>query len=98
MITSKHMSKARVRTIIRGRVQGVFFRQHIRQKAAALGISGWVINRSDGAVEALFEGEKADIEKIVHWCHRGPSQAEVTDVQTAEEDYTGEFRDFTVRY
>ncbi len=92
------MAKIRVRAIIEGRVQGVFFRQHTRQKAAQLGLTGWVINRRDGAVEALFEGEEADVEKIINWCHQGPSEADVTDVRTQHETYTGEFDDFRIRY
>lgn len=92
------MEKARARVIIEGRVQGVLFRYHTEETAFKLGVKGWVQNRRDGRVEAVFEGDKETVEQIVQWCHRGPSQARVTKVHTTWEDYTGEFEDFSINY
>ena len=92
------MDNVRVRVIIEGRVQGVFFRHHTQEMAYKLGVNGWVKNRRDGSVEALFEGDKNIVDQIIQWCHRGPSEARVTKVHSTWENYTGEFNDFSVRY
>jgi acylphosphatase len=92
------VENARVRVIVEGRVQGVFFRHHTQQMALRLGVSGWVKNRWDGTVEALFEGEREKVEQMIRWCHRGPSEALVKQVQVHWESYTGEFDDFSVAY
>ena len=92
------MEKVRVRVIIEGRVQGVFFRHHTEETASRLGLKGWVKNRRDGSVEAVFEGDQDRVDQIVHWCHGGPSGASVTKVYSTREDYTGEFEDFSVIY
>jgi acylphosphatase len=92
------VENARVRVIVEGRVQGVFFRHHTQQMALRLGVSGWVKNRWDGTVEALFEGEREKVEQMIRWCHRGPSEALVKQVQVDWESYTGEFDDFSVAY
>jgi acylphosphatase len=92
------MEKRRARVIIEGRVQGVFFRYHTQEIALKLGLNGWVKNRRDGRVEAVFEGDKERVDQIIQWCHRGPSEARVTDVRVAWENYTGEFDDFSIAY
>ena len=92
------MEKVRARVIIEGRVQGVFFRYHTEAMAEKLGLKGWVRNRRDGCVEAVFEGDPGMVEQMIQWCHRGPSEAKVTNVQTIREEYSGEFEDFSVRY
>jgi acylphosphatase len=74
---------------VRGRVQGVFFRDSIQRRADSNGISGWVTNRADGAVEAVFEGEADGVEAMVDFCRRGPSRAEVVDVEVDEEEPEG---------
>jgi acylphosphatase len=73
-----------------GRVQGVFFRAETRQRAASLGISGWVRNADDGSVEAVFEGERERVDSMVEWCRRGPAGARVAEVEVAEEEPAGE--------
>ena len=93
-----NMEKARAHVIIEGRVQGVFFRQHTQDKAFKLGVSGWVRNCRDGSVEAVFEGEKERVEQIIQWCNRGPSEASVKGIRVVWEDYTGEFKDFSIAY
>ena len=80
------MSEARAWAVIRGRVQGVFFRAETRDRARSLGLSGWVRNAPDGSVEAVFEGDRERIESILDWCRRGPSLAEVDDVDIAWEE------------
>jgi acylphosphatase len=90
------MGTRRVSLRIRGKVQGVFFRESTRIEATRLGITGWVRNRDDGSVEAVAEGEPAALEEFIRWCHRGPQAARVTDVERAESEPTGEFRAFTV--
>ena len=76
----------RVRVRIHGRVQGVFFRAEARSRAESLGIAGWVRNAPDGSVEALFEGEPERVDSMVEWCRRGPSGAQVTEVEVFEEE------------
>jgi acylphosphatase len=86
----------RARVVVSGRVQGVFFRDETRRRARSLGVSGWVANRPDGTVEAVFEGPREAVESMVGWCGRGPSGARVDDVQTAWEDPRGD-EGFAVR-
>ena len=92
------MGKARAWIIVEGRVQVVFFRAHTQEMAYLLSLKGWVKNRRDGRVEALFEGEKAKVDEMIQWCHRGPSEAKVTNVRVVWEDYAGEFKDFSITY
>jgi len=92
------MEKVRARVIVEGRVQGVFFRYYTQEMAFKLEIKGWVKNRRDGHVEAVFEGDREAVDQIIQWCHRGPSRARVTKVQLAWEDYSGEFEDFSINY
>lgn len=81
-----------------GRVQGVFFRLETQHEAAKRSITGWVRNRADGRVEAIFEGERGDVERLIEFCRRGPPGAIVTRVDVQWEPYNGEFKDFRVRY
>jgi acylphosphatase len=89
--------KRRAEVLISGRVQGVFFRATTRQKARELGVEGWVRNRPDGKVGAVFEGEKSDVQKLVSWCHSGPRAAQVENVDVEWGEPTGKFDGFTVR-
>ncbi|HEY6638128.1 MAG TPA: acylphosphatase [Solirubrobacterales bacterium] len=75
----------RKRVVVRGRVQGVFFRDSTRRRAESLGVAGWVANRADGAVEAVFEGDPGAVDQLVDFCRRGPGRAEVTSVDVVEE-------------
>jgi len=88
----------RIRVIISGIVQGVFFRAATRRTAADLNLTGWVRNMDDGRVEAVLEGEDADVEKMIAWCKVGPPSARVEKVTTAEEHYTGFFQDFSIKH
>ena len=80
----------RRRVVVRGRVQGVFFRASCRDAAQTLGVSGWVSNEPDGTVQAVFEGDEGAVEGMVAWCHSGPPQAQVQSVDVIEEDPSGE--------
>lgn len=88
----------RVHAYISGRVQGVFFRAATQRAAMDFNITGWVRNIADGRVEAVFEGEDENVDKMLAWCHEGPPAARVEKVLTQEEPYTGEFKDFNVKY
>jgi acylphosphatase len=82
------MMRAQVR--IRGRVQGVFFRAEARSRAESLGVAGWIRNAGDGSVEAVFEGDEERVRSMVDWCRRGPSGAQVDDVEVELDEPTGE--------
>ncbi len=82
-------SPTRRRVVVHGRVQGVFFRDSTRERALAHHVSGWVSNRPDGAVEAVFEGEPENVERLVRFCQSGPRSADVDDVEVVEEDPEG---------
>jgi acylphosphatase len=75
--------------VVRGRVQGVFFRDTTRRQAESVGLAGWVANRADGAVEAVFEGDPGAVDQRVEFCRRGPGRAEVTSVDVVEEEPDG---------
>jgi acylphosphatase len=80
----------RHRVVITGVVQGVWFRESCREQAVAAGVSGWVRNRADGAVEAALEGPPAAVERVIAWCRGGPPRARVERVDTSEETPVGE--------
>ncbi len=69
-----------VRAVIRGRVQGVWFRAWTVEQATRLRLSGWVRNRTDGSVEAIFSGPKTAVAEMLTACNRGPTAAGVDDV------------------
>ena len=79
----------RKRVIVHGRVQGVFFRDSMRREAESRDASGWVANRPDGTVEAVFEGDPQALEELVAFARRGPRGAEVERVEEAEEEPEG---------
>ena len=91
------MEMKRAHLWISGIVQGVFFRYSTRLKADELGVSGWVKNCFDSRVETVVEGEAEKVERMIKWCHTGPPQAQVTDVQTDWEEYQGEYSGFSIR-
>jgi len=91
-------SMKRLHVVISGRVQGVFFRARTHDMARALLLTGWVKNRSDGSVEAVFEGEEDDLKAMLAWCRKGPPAAKVTRVEVNEEPLSDPFESFTIRY
>jgi len=92
------MEKGRVHLVIRGSVQGVFFRASTREKAVSLGLKGWVRNLQDGSVEAVFEGDIENLREAVQWCSIGPPGAHVIKIDEKWNDYIGEFSSFAVKY
>jgi acylphosphatase len=74
---------------ISGEVQGVFFRETARRKATEAGVSGWITNRSDGRVEAVFEGPAEAVEELVEFCRTGPTAATVESVDVDSEEPEG---------
>jgi acylphosphatase len=83
-------ARVRRRVIVHGRVQGVFFRGSTQERAELAGVDGWVRNRGDGGVEAVFEGAPEAVDDLVRFCEVGPSWARVERVEVSEETPTGE--------
>ena len=79
----------RRRVVVHGHVQGVFFRDSTAERARSRGVAGWVRNRSDGSVEAVFEGESEAVDSMVRFCRSGPSSADVEDVEDSQESPEG---------
>ena len=79
----------RRRVVVHGRVQGVFFRDSTRRRAQQHGVGGWVSNRWDGAVEAVFEGPPDAVERLVDFARSGPRSADVDRVEVSEEEPEG---------
>jgi acylphosphatase len=86
----------RRRVVVRGFVQGIGFRYSALDAARARGVAGWVRNRRDGTVEAVFEGESNAVEAMVRWCEHGPRGADVDAVDVTEEQLEGLVR-FEIR-
>ena len=87
----------RKRVVVHGRVQGVGFRYSLRQRAASVGVAGWVSNRPDGSVEAVFEGDDEAVERVVEWMREGPRGAAVESAEVSEEDASEGLSGFEVR-
>ncbi len=92
------MVKQRIRIFVTGKVQGVFFRQALKVMAKKNNVFGWVKNLNDGKVETILEGEDVDVSAIVEWCHAGPANARVEDIEIKNEKFKGEFSKFDVLY
>jgi acylphosphatase len=92
------MEKISAHIVIHGRVQGVYFRAYTRDQARLLGLSGWVLNRRDGSVEAFFEGEKSRVEEMLAWCRQGPPTSRVERVEVEYGEHLGTGDSFEVRY
>lgn len=88
--------RVRRRVVVHGRVQGVWYRAATREQARTLGLSGWVRNRPDGAVEAVFEGDAGAVTAALAFCRRGPPAARVERVEVVDEPPEG-LDGFTVR-
>lgn len=83
---------------IRGRVQGVFFRDSARRQAKKLGLTGWVTNQADGTVKITAEGPEKDLKQLVEWCYNGPIIARVDKVEISWQKATGQFNNFEIKY
>ena len=75
--------------VVHGFVQGVFFRDTVRRRAEAAGVAGWVLNKRDGTVEAVFEGDPEEVERLVGFCRRGPRGAQVERIEVFDEPPEG---------
>ena len=91
------MTERRVRLRIRGRVQGVFYRDSTQREAQRMELRGWVRNRSDGSVEAIAQGPPERVAALIDWCHEGPPLARVVEVGVTEESGDADEPEFEVR-
>ena len=91
-------TQTQARVVISGRVQGVFFRAETQRAAQRIGVRGWVRNRPDGTVEALFEGSKERVQQAIDWCWQGSPRSSVSDVKIQWGAYSGEYASFTIAY
>ena len=82
---------------IYGQVQGVFFRESMRQQANQLGITGWARNRSDGTVEAVIQGNASSVDKLIEWSRRGPGRAQVDRVTIEPVDDGVDYASFDIK-
>ncbi|MFP4153770.1 MAG: acylphosphatase [Alkalispirochaeta sp.] len=94
----KSTDEVAFQAIIRGRVQGVGFRYSTRSQAQRLGITGWVKNRADGAVEVYAEGSREDLARFEEWLRAGPPYAHVTDVEISRPVPVGSYTRFSVEF
>ena len=92
------MAERRVYILVKGKVQGVFFRATARDVARSLGVKGWVRNRWDRKVELVIEGDIEAVNRMIDWCRQGPPGAVVTGIKVEEQPFKGEFENFTIRY
>ena len=83
------MSAVRRRVVAHGRVQGVAFRDSVRRTASSRGVAGWVTNRGDGAVEAVFEGDGEAVDSMIAFCREGPRAADVERLDVLDEEPEG---------
>ena len=90
------MAQKRIQLIVRGRVQGVYFRAATQREARRLGITGWVRNRSDGSIEMVAESDEDAVKELASWANHGPSAARVDNVDIRWRGYTGEFAEFAI--
>lgn len=90
------MDLVRAHLWISGRVQGVNFRASTRDQARGAGVSGWVRNLDDGRVEAVFEGPRSAVQRVVSWCYSGPGYARVERVEVEWHQPTGQEQGFKI--
>ncbi len=91
------MGERRVRVLVSGRVQGVFYRASLREEASRRGVAGTVRNLPDGRVQAELQGAPADVDAVLAWCGQGPPNAHVADVEVTELEAVPDARGFDVR-
>jgi acylphosphatase len=96
VLARQSMALKQLHMVVRGRVQGVYFRASAQREARRLGVCGWVRNRADGSLEIVAEGEEAAVRDLHGWAQRGPSAARVDRVDTRWRSYVGEYADFRI--
>ena len=92
------MGNIRKRLLISGIVQGVFFRKTMAKKAREIGVYGWVKNLEDGSIEVIVECSEEKVDELINWCYKGPLLAKVNNIDIKNEKYTGESREFKIKY
>ena len=92
------MKQQRVRLLVSGNVQGVFFRQALKVVAKKNNVLGWVRNLKDGGVEAILEGDNKSINSVIEWIRIGPANSRVDDIEVSNEEFKNEFSTFDVLY
>lgn len=92
------MDEVKATLLIKGRVQGVYFRAHTQEQALKLGLKGYVRNLPLRRVEAVFVGPREPVEQAIAWCHQGPPRAEVSEVSVSWADPDQQFQGFEIRY
>jgi acylphosphatase len=92
------MKNVRAHVNISGRVQGVYYRMETKRTAEKYGVKGWVRNKADGSVDAVFEGDEKSVHSTIAWCRQGPSNAMVRNVEVQWEDYAEEFETFDITF
>lgn len=90
------VSQKRIRIFVKGKVQGVYFRQGMKDIAENKNVAGWVRNLQDKRVEAVLEGKDTDVNSVIEWSHMGPPNAIVDYVEIINENYKGEFSKFEI--
>jgi acylphosphatase len=88
----------RVKLIIKGKVQGVWYRASAKEQADILNLKGWVKNNIDGSVTVVAEGEENVLKSFIEWCWQGPPASKVSDIEVIWSAYSGEFNDFSIIY
>jgi acylphosphatase len=96
-VTGEPAASKAVRVVVRGLVQGVYFRAATREAAVGMGLTGWVRNRGDGGVEALIQGPAAAVDAMVEWCRSGPPHARVDKLERSEIAYDPGLTRFGIR-
>jgi acylphosphatase len=92
------MTPKRFRLFARGKVQGVYFRQGLKETAEKNNVAGWVRNLPDYSVEAVLEGDESSIEAVIDWARLGPAGAFVEELKIIEENHNQEFSEFEIHY
>ena len=92
------MKQQRVRLLVSGNVQGVFFRQALKVVAKKNNVTGWVRNLKDRCEEAVFEGDSKSINSVIEWARVGPANSRVDDIEVVNEEFKNEFSTFEILY
>ncbi len=92
------MAIKRVNAVVEGRVQGVFFRACTSDEAQKLALSGWVKNRPDRSVETEFQGEEAEVSRMVNWLHEGSPMSKVSVVKVSDCEIVDDEQGFRIVY
>jgi len=92
------MAEKSVHVLVKGKVQGVCFRDYTRSEARSLGVSGWVRNTRDGSVEALISGEEDKVDQMVKWLYQGSPMSRVSSVEIEDVEKPRDLTDFRIKY